>query len=154
VTIDRFPDRRLDMKITRTIALGLVLGIALPGAALAKGGSDDNGGSGGGGGGGNSRETRVAGSCTGGSSAKLKAKPDDGRLETEFEVDQNRTGVRWDATLKRNGKQVASARPTTRGASGSFELRRVIADGPGADRVAAKAVSPSGETCRAQATFP
>ena len=38
VAIDRFPDRRLDMKITRTIALGLVIGIALPGAALAKGG--------------------------------------------------------------------------------------------------------------------
>ena len=52
------------MKIARTIALGLVIGIALPGAALAKGGDDDDNG----GGGGNSRETRVAGSCTAGSS--------------------------------------------------------------------------------------
>ena len=88
------------MKIARTIALGLVIGIALPGAALAKGGDDDDNG---GGGGGNSRETRVSGSCTAGSSAKLKAKPDDGRLEAEFEVDQNRNGVTWRVVIRRNG---------------------------------------------------
>jgi hypothetical protein len=94
------------------------------------------------------------GTCSGASSAKLKLSPENGRIEVEFEVDQNRVGVRWDVTLKRNGDRVASARPTTRGPSGSFELRRVIADGPGADRIFAKAVSPSGENCRAQATFP
>lgn len=95
-----------------------------------------------------------AGTCSGASSAKLKLSPEDGRIEVEFEVDQNRVGVRWDVVLKRNGDHAASARPTTRGPSGSFEVRRVLADGPGADRIFAKAVSPSGETCRAQATFP
>jgi hypothetical protein len=94
------------------------------------------------------------GTCSGASSAKLKLSPENGRIEVEFEVDQNRTGVRWDAVLKRNGDQAASARPTTRGPSGSFELRRVLPDGPGADRILARATSPSGETCRAQATFP
>jgi len=95
-----------------------------------------------------------SGTCTGSSSAKLKLSPENGRIEVEFEVDQNRTGVRWEVVLKRNGSQAAAAHPTTRGPSGSFELRRVLADGAGADRVSAKAVSPSGETCRAQATFP
>src|SRR4051794_9509172 len=65
------------MSANRTITLGLaVAAIALtPAAALAKGGDDDH---------------RVSGKCTRGSTAKLKVKADDGRLETEFEVDQNR----------------------------------------------------------------
>ncbi len=94
------------------------------------------------------------GTCSGASSAKLKLSPEDGRIEVEFEVDQNRVGVRWDVVLKRNGSRAAAAQATTRGASGSFEFRRVLADGAGADKVFARAVSPSGETCSAQATFP
>ena len=38
---------------------------------------------------------RVAGTCSDGSSSKLKVKHDDGRIEAEFEVDQNRNGVAW-----------------------------------------------------------
>lgn len=136
------------MKITRTLALGLVIGIALPGAALAKGGDDDNGG----GGGGNARETRVTGSCTAGSSAKLKAKPDDGRLETEFEVDQNRNGVTWRVVIRRNGADAVTTRATTRAPSGSFSVERRIADGSGSDRITARATSPTGEVCTARLT--
>jgi hypothetical protein len=137
------------MKITRTIALGLIIGIALPGAALAKGGSDDDNG---GGGGGNSRETRVAGSCTGGSSAKLKAKPDDGRLEAEFEVDQNRNGVTWRVVIRRNGATAVTTQATTRAPSGSFSVERRITDGSGTDRITARATSPTGEVCTARLT--
>jgi hypothetical protein len=136
------------MKITRTLALGLVIGIALPGAALAKGGDDDNGG----GGGGDSRETRVTGSCTAGSSAKLKAKPDDGRLEAEFEVDQNRNGVTWRVVIRRNGAVAVTTRATTRAPSGSFSVERRIADGRGTDRITARATSPAGEVCTARLT--
>jgi hypothetical protein len=135
------------MKITRTIALGLVIGIALPGAALAKGRSDDDNG-----GGGNPRETRVAGSCTGGSSAKLKAKPDDGRLEAEFEVDQNRNGVTWRVVIRRNGATAVTTRSTTRAPSGSFSVERRITDGSGSDRITARATSPTGEVCTARLT--
>src|SRR5438067_2325153 len=61
---------------------------------------DDKGGSRSGG----SRSAkRVAGACTAGSSAKLKVKPRNGRLETEFEVDQNRSGVRWTVRIRRDG---------------------------------------------------
>ena len=45
----------------------------------------------------------VRGSCTGSSTAKLKLSEDDGRIEVEFEVDQNRNGVAWTVVLERNG---------------------------------------------------
>ena len=59
------------------------------------------------------------GSCTGASSAKLKLSPENGRIEVEFEVDQNRNGVRWNVVLTRNGVRVASLSRVTRGPSGS-----------------------------------
>jgi len=93
------------------------------------------------------------GSCTGNSSAKLKLSPDDGRIETEFEVDQNRRGVRWTVTLRRNGKRVVRTHATTREASGSFSLERRLADGAGRDTIRARAVSPSGEVCTARAAL-
>ena len=98
-------------------------------------------------------DVRRSGSCSGASSVKLKLSPEDGRIETELEVDQNRNGVRWNVVLRRNGAHFASARKTTRGPSGSFELRRLAADGAGADRVSARAKSPSGEVCRASASI-
>jgi hypothetical protein len=94
-------------------------------------------------------ERRVAGSCTGQTSAKLKAKPDDGRLEVEFEVDQNRNGVTWRVRLRRNGSLVVKTRATTKAPSGSFSVERRIADPAGSDRIAARATSPSGEVCTA-----
>lgn len=98
-------------------------------------------------------EKRVAGSCTGRSSAKLKAKPDDGRLETEFEVDQNRNGVKWAVRIHRNGKLVVKTNATTKPPSGSFSIERRLADPAGSDRITAKATSPSGEVCNAALTI-
>jgi hypothetical protein len=98
-------------------------------------------------------DIRRTGTCTGSSTSKIKLSAEDGRIETEFEVDQNRNGVRWKVTLHRNGARVVSTHATTRGPSGSFDLRRVLSNGPGADRITAKATSPSGETCTARATF-
>ncbi len=130
------------MKIsTRTIALGLAAGtLALtPGAALAKHGSDDK-----------DDETRVAGSCSGRSTAKFKVKPDDGRIEAEFEVDQNRNGVTWSVRFRRGSTVVVRTRATTKAPSGSFSVERKLAGG---GRVTATATSPSGEVCRASATI-
>jgi hypothetical protein len=102
----------------------------------------------------NDADIERGGTCSGATSAELKLSPENGRIEVEFEVDQNRVGIRWDVVLRRNGDRVASVGASTRGPSGSFEVRRVLSDGAGPDRVFAKAVSSSGETCRAQATFP
>jgi hypothetical protein len=94
-----------------------------------------------------------AGSCSAASNWKLKAKADDGRLETEFEVDQNRNGKRWRVTISRNGSTAFRGIRTTHAPSGSFEVRRLLAGGAGTRIVArAKALS-GGETCRASISF-
>ena len=43
------------------------------------------------------------GSCSASTDWKLKLSPEDGRVEVEFEVDQNRNGQTWNVTLKKNG---------------------------------------------------
>jgi hypothetical protein len=150
------------MHTTRTIVLSLVLGMTAlaPAAALAKHGADDTAGTAddkgglraGAGKGGDAKAKRVTGTCTGGATAKLKAKPDDGRLETEFEVDQNRNGVTWTVTIRRNGVRAVSTKATTKAPSGSFSVERRLANGSGADRISARATSPSGQVCKASVT--
>jgi hypothetical protein len=89
----------------------------------------------------------VRGACTKSATSKLKLSREDGRIEVELEVDQNRNGVPWKVTLRRNGAVVVSTTAVTRAPSGSFEVRRVL--GPG--KVLAVAVSRSGERCIARA---
>ena len=91
-----------------------------------------------------------AGVCSGSSHSKLKAKSDDGRIETEFEVDQNRVGKRWRVTIARNGQVVFRGIRTTTAPSGSFEARRLLAGPAAGTRIVATAKSlQTGETCRA-----
>ena len=97
-------------------------------------------------------DVRVAGTCTKATSSKLKLSEEDGRIEVEFEVDQNRNGVRWTVVLFRNGTQVARRVPITRGPSGSFEARFVTANSQGVDRFVARATR-AGERCSASASF-
>jgi hypothetical protein len=162
--------------ITRTITLLLAaLALALvPGLAVAKHGADDGpsaelGDDNGGdrpdgvsddtqrddndGDASRDDDKRVAGNCTGSATSKLKAKPDDGRLEVEFEVDQNRTGVTWKVRIRRNGKRVVKTRATTSGRSGSFSVERKIGNPAGSDDIAARAISPSGQVCQAKLTI-
>jgi hypothetical protein len=95
----------------------------------------------------------IAGKCTGSSTSKIKAKLDDGRIESEFEVDQNRIGRRWTVVLRRDGRVVFRGIRTTRGPSGSFELRRFLGNGPGRDRIVATARAlRGGEVCTATTT--
>jgi hypothetical protein len=135
-----------------TIALATAVLALTPATALAKQGDDDRRGDDRRvedtrGGGRDDDETRVTGRCTGRSTAKFKVKPDDGRLEAEFEVDQNRNGVTWRVRLRRGGRTLVSTRATTRAPSGSFSVERKIAAGSG--KITATATSPSGEVCRA-----
>jgi hypothetical protein len=93
------------------------------------------------------------GTCSRGSTSELKLRRENRRIETEFEVDQNRSGVRWHVTLRRNGSLAASTSATTRAPGGSFTVRRLLRNRAGADTVVARAKSPSGETCIARATI-
>ena len=126
--------------------------VAFASTAAASGGSDDPPGDDHGGG----KVTRTlakSGTCSAASHSKLKVKADDGRLETEFEVDQNRVGKRWRVTIKRNGSTVFRSIRKTQAPSGSFEVRRLLAGGAGSRIVATAKALGSGETCRAAITF-
>ena len=128
------------ISLVRLITALVVASALLHGAAasFAKGGDEG---------------VRRSGDCTGRSDWKLKAKHDDGRIETEFEVDQNRSGVSWRYRLRRNGKTVASGARVTRAPSGSFSVERRIADPAGTDRISAVATRANGETCEASLTI-
>ncbi|KAI2495323.1 hypothetical protein MHU86_19175 [Fragilaria crotonensis] len=60
------------------------------------------------------------GRCTGASTYKLKLSPENGKVEVEFEVDQNKNGVYWAVKFFRNNVQFASSTYTTAAPSGSF----------------------------------
>ncbi len=94
------------------------------------------------------------GSCTARSDWKLKLSPENGRIEVEFEVDQNRNGQKWRVQMKRNGNSFWRGTRTTQPPSGSFEVRRLTRNGAGADRIVVRARNVnSGEVCRGVATF-
>jgi len=98
-------------------------------------------------------DVRVRGTCTKSSTSKLKLSDEDGRIEVEFEVDQNRNGVRWNVQLVQNGKRIARMTRVTRPPSGSFEAHVLAGNTAGADAFRARATSPSGEVCTARASF-
>jgi hypothetical protein len=128
-------------KLTSTIATLAAALVAVAPAALAAPAKDGDG-------------VLRSGTCSAGTTWKLKAKADDGRIETELEVDQNRVGRRWTVKLQRNGVTVFNGTRTTVAPSGSFELRRLLAPTAGSTRIVAfaKAVR-GGETCRASIVF-
>ena len=100
------------------------------------------------------REILKRGKCSGASTWKLKLKFDDGRIEAEFEVDQNIVGRRWRVVLRRNRVVALRRVRTTRAPSGSFEARRLLRNSAGRDRVVATARAlATGETCRGAATI-
>lgn len=94
------------------------------------------------------------GSCSGSTDWKLKLSPDNGRIETEFEVDQNRNGRAWRVRIHHNGDLVFSKVRTTRAPSGSFTVRLLQNNRAGNDVFTARAVNPaSGEICAGRAVF-
>ena len=123
----------------------LTLAIVVPALAAATTPSASAGG-----GGNDGRVKR--GQCSRGTDWVLKVKRDDGALEVELEVDQNRVGRRWRVTLLRNGTAFSRGNRVTRAPSGSFTVERRTRAGA-TNRVVATARSlSSGETCRAVAT--
>jgi hypothetical protein len=94
------------------------------------------------------------GSCRGRTDWKVKASPEDGRIEVEGEVDSNRTGQRWRWRLLHNGSLSDRGTKATRGRSGSFEVRRVVVDLRGTDKLVFRARNRgSGEICRGVVNF-
>jgi hypothetical protein len=94
----------------------------------------------------------VRGTCTARSAAKLKLSSENSRIEVEIEVDQNRNGVPWTVVLTRDGTRIARVVRVTRGPSGSFSLRKLVANPAGADVIRAVATR-RGETCTIRASW-
>lgn len=137
-----------------TLVLSAVAAAALllPATAGARQGADDPAGDDSSGGGGGS-DVRVNGSCTRSSTAKLKLSTENGRIEVEWEVDQNRSGVVWTWRLARGGRTLVSGTATTRRPSGSFTVRRLVSNRAGRDTITATARRGTRESCRASATL-
>ena len=118
-----------------SLALGLVLGAAPVVAAKAG-------------------DRVFTGACTGASTWKLKLSNENGRIETELEVDQNRIGRLWTVAITDNGVTIFRGQRTTTAPSGSFTVRRITTNRVGTDRfIAVARASRTGEVCRARGTF-
>lgn len=99
-------------------------------------------------------EVHAAGHCSSATVWKLKAKTDDGRIDTEYEVDANRTGQVWTVAINDNGVRVFTGRRTTRAPSGSFSVDRRLVNRAGGDRIVAVARNlRTGERCVGSLTF-
>ena len=94
------------------------------------------------------------GTCSMGSTWKLKAGPDNGQLEVEFEVDSNVVGQTWGVRLTDNGTEFFRGARRTQAPSGSFEVRRFTANQAGEDKIVGVAVNPdTHEVCRGSVTI-
>jgi DUF4097 and DUF4098 domain-containing protein YvlB len=91
-----------------------------------------------------------SGKCSANSTWTLKAKADNGKLEVEFEVDQNVSGDTWNVRLRDNGMTFFKGSRVTRDPSGSFTVQRRTDNQAGTDMITARAANQStGEVCRA-----
>jgi hypothetical protein len=94
------------------------------------------------------------GSCTGSTDWKMKAKPDDGRIEVEAEIDSNRRGQVWRWVLRHEGDVAARGTSTTTGRSGSFSIERRTGNAAGSDSFTFRATNTrGGEVCVARVTL-
>jgi hypothetical protein len=94
------------------------------------------------------------GACSNASDWKLKLSPENGRVEVEYEVDQNRTGDAWRVRIRHDGDVVFRGTRITHGASGSFEVRILQANRTGDDVFLGRAVNlRTGEVCGGRAVW-
>jgi hypothetical protein len=141
VALPASPARRHDALVRILLITVLALALAAAGASTAR--ADDGPGDDG-----DRFDVRVTGHCNGGAWSRLRLVGRDGRIEIRFELRNARRGALWKVVVTHERRIVARATP--RASSGSFELRRNVADFAGADAVSVRATGPRGETCWAR----
>jgi hypothetical protein len=110
--------------------------LAAPSATLAKSGA-----------------VQAAGSCTGAATTKIKASPENGKLQVEFEVDQARVGQTWHVVLRHNGTAFWSGNKTAN-AGGGFTVSKITNNAAGADTFRGRAVNNvTGQVCTAHVSI-
>ncbi|MET3806736.1 hypothetical protein ABIB25_003756 [Nakamurella sp. UYEF19] len=101
--------------------------------------------------GGGAADVRASGHCSAGSVWKAKAKPDNGRIELEVEIDTNRVGQTWAVGITDNNVRVFSGSRITKAPSGSFAVDLLVPNRAGTDGFVGTARnSRTGETCVAR----
>jgi len=131
-------NHRIATALHAALVAAVFVGAAMP-AAQASGGG-----------------TRVEnnGTCSGSTVWKLKAKPDDSRIEVEGEIDSSKSGQVWSWKIRHNGSVSSKGQSTTKAPSGSFSVERRMVDLNGADSFVFRAVNiKSGEVCRGSVTL-
>ena len=128
------------MALVRAVALAAVVAAVFAGAPAAA--PDDD-----------RREVRVAGTCTGSSTARLRLRAEDGRIRADARIEAVRPRATWRVLLLHE-RRIVLDRTLSGGATGySVELRKIVPDWPGTDVVTLRATGRRGETCRAAATI-
>jgi hypothetical protein len=129
----------MNSSMTRTAAACLSLGLAFAAATPALA---------------NDADVIKRGACSGSAHWKLKAGPDNGRIEVQGEVDSNVAGQTWRWRIRHNGTVSARGSATTTARSGSFEVRRLVVNAAGTDSIGWRARNPNtGQTCRGGLKF-
>jgi hypothetical protein len=124
--------------MTVVAVLGVVGLLAAAPMASAKGGND----------------VIKRGSCSGTSDWKLKLSPQNGNIEVEYEVDSNVVGQTWRVRLFHDGTRFFAGTKVTKAPSGSFTVRKVVANHAGTDTIKGRAVNvKTGETCVGKASI-
>lgn len=91
--------------------------------------------------------------CPNPGKSKLKASPENGRIEVEYEIDNAVPGHRWRVILKKGNRRILRAVRTVNGAQ-EIKVRKVTSNGPGAERIRAKAINlNTGERCNIALRF-
>jgi hypothetical protein len=127
------------MKKSIAMLVLLVVGLTLAGAPAAPAKDGD---------------VRKSGGCSDSSTWKLKLSEESSKIEAEFEVDQNVVGDEWKVVMKKDGDVFFRGRRTTKGRSGSFEVRKLVGDGSGSERIVGHARNlETDETCHGKATW-
>jgi hypothetical protein len=94
------------------------------------------------------------GACSGASDWKLKLSEENGRIEVEYEVDQNRVGDAWRVRIRHDDVLVFTRTRKTRAPSGSFEVRILQRNRAGDDVFRGRAVNlRTGEVCGGRAVW-
>lgn len=83
------------------------------------------------------------GSCGGRIKTKLKASPENGRIELEYELDNAAPNEAWRILIRKNGRTILRTTRRTNG-FGDLEVRKLTSNGNGNERIEASAKRVSG----------
>jgi hypothetical protein len=78
------------------------------------------------------------GQCSNGIKTKLKASPENGQIEVEYELDNAAPNELWQITLRKNGTVILRTNQRTN-SFGDLEVRKVTPNGSGSERIDASA---------------